>query len=185
MEKVELRRLIIQKRLKVKDRLQQELAVSQLITKYISENEIQRVFSYMAFNGELSLEMVHQDIWKNGLSLALPLMAKKGQMSFHKHGIDDCLIKNSYGVLEPEEASELITPNDGDLVIVPSVALSLDGSRLGYGGGYYDRFLSNYPHVTRLAPAFSEQINEKIPTLDHDIKMNIVCTCDCLKNVTV
>lgn len=66
-----------------------------------------------------------------------------------------------------------------DLIIVPGVAFSTSGDRLGYGKGYYDRFFNNLliaqkHHATTVALAFKEQIVPYIPTDSHDIKMDIV-----------
>ena len=67
-----------------------------------------------------------------------------------------------------------------DLIIVPGVAFTKDGKRLGHGGGYYDRYIRDYikqgrkPHIIGIA--FNEQICKEIPTNDLDYQMDLVLT---------
>jgi len=77
-----------------------------------------------------------------------------------------------YGLLEPIVAeTKKVNPDEIDLVIVPGLAFSRTGYRLGFGGGYYDRFLANYQGNT-LSLAFESQIVPGIPTEAHDIPVS-------------
>ena len=67
-------------------------------------------------------------------------------------------------------------PSEVDLIIVPGVAFDKCGYRIGYGGGYYDRFLSNLDHVTKISLAFNMQLIDKIPTDHFDIPVNYIIT---------
>lgn len=58
------------------------------------------------------------------------------------------LHQGRYGILEPDETAEQIPPHDVDLIVVPALACDLRGYRLGYGGGYYDRYLMQTEAVT-------------------------------------
>jgi 5-formyltetrahydrofolate cyclo-ligase len=61
--------------------------------------------------------------------------------------------------------------NDVDLVIIPGAGFDVSGSRIGYGGGYYDRLLSGLQkHIPVIAPACEEQVVDMIPSEPHDIK---------------
>ena len=82
----------------------------------------------------------------------------------------------SLGVLEPSpEVRIAMTPESFDLVIIPGVAFDRHGGRLGYGKGYYDRFLEQ-TCAFRLAIAFDFQVIEKVPTEKHDVPMNGILT---------
>ena len=74
-------------------------------------------------------------------------------------------------ILEPAAHTPTITPEEIDLLIVPGVAFTADGRRMGYGGGYYDRFIPQCTKARILALAFEEQIVDDIPTESHDIIM--------------
>lgn len=82
--------------------------------------------------------------------------------------------ETQFGVLEPVKG-EVLGPNDIDLMVVPGVAFTLSGNRLGFGGGYYDRYLSNYDGP-KFAMALNTQIAEENewPTDTFDIPMDKV-----------
>lgn len=82
-----------------------------------------------------------------------------------------------YNILTPKKEFErFIDPKEIDLVIVPGVAFRKDGYRVGYGGGYYDRFLSKIANVTKLAICFSLQVIEDLPTDHFDIPVDYIYT---------
>lgn len=65
-------------------------------------------------------------------------------------------------------------PDPSDVVLVPGVAFTRDGLRLGQGGGYYDRFLAEYPGLWAIGLAFTEQVAESLPCEAHDIHLRQV-----------
>ena len=84
----------------------------------------------------------------------------------------------AYGIMEPDERfCEEVDPSTIDVVIVPGSVFDRRGGRYGYGGGYYDRFLSmKAGQAVRIALAFSFQVLENIPLSSHDELMNFVVT---------
>lgn len=92
-----------------------------------------------------------------GKTVYLPKVMPKRQMAFMQHPGADNLIRSSFGLLEPAY-NESTLNNQPDLVIVPGLAYALDShKRLGFGGGYYDRFLAHY-HGTSIALALPIQV---------------------------
>ena len=73
-------------------------------------------------------------------------------------------------MLVPKSECQVRVP---DLVIVPGLAFSSKGERLGQGGGYYDRYLKEYKGI-KIGICFSEQLNESIPADEHDIRVDYV-----------
>ena len=85
-----------------------------------------------------------------------------------------------YGIKEPSlltPNSSLLTPNSIDFVLVPGVAFSPNGYRLGRGKGYYDKFLSKYSNLFTVGVCFREQFYLDIPREPHDVPMNKVIVC--------
>ncbi len=81
-----------------------------------------------------------------------------------------------FGIYEPMQNHEM-PAKEIDLVVVPGVAFDNMGFRLGYGGGYYDRFLSGLrPNATKAAVAYEIQLVDKLPAEDHDIRVDIIVT---------
>ena len=84
-------------------------------------------------------------------------------------------IKNALNILEPENPIKI---NEVDVFLVPGVAFTVSGKRLGRGGGYYDKLLSIYPETLKIGITFNERIIDDIPTESHDISMDYVFTND-------
>lgn len=74
-----------------------------------------------------------------------------------------------HGIAAPRMQLRSIAPEYIDLLFVPGLAFTCDGHRLGYGGGYYDRFLPRCTQATLVACAFPEQIVEELPLEEHDL----------------
>lgn len=84
-------------------------------------------------------------------------------------------IKNALNILEPENPIKI---NEVDVFLVPGVAFTATGKRLGRGGGYYDKLLSKYPDTLKIGITFNERIMQDLPTESHDISMDYVFTND-------
>lgn len=109
--------------------------------------------------------------WKEGKSVFVPKVTKQG-LTFHEiHSLDD-LSPGVMGILEPitGAANQYI-----DLCIVPGRVFNREGYRIGWGGGYYDRFLATYSGH-KISLAYSVQVLENIPIESHDIPVNMIVT---------
>ena len=84
-------------------------------------------------------------------------------------------IKNALNILEPENPIKI---KEADVFLVPGMAFTTSGKRLGRGGGYYDKLLCMYPETLKIGLTFNERIIEDIPTENHDISMDYVFTND-------
>lgn len=80
--------------------------------------------------------------------------------------------KSCLNILEP--CSNPVSPEILELIIVPALAVDSERYRLGYGGGFYDRFLSKYPEIKTLTPIFKEFIVDKLPKYNSDIKIDYI-----------
>jgi 5-formyltetrahydrofolate cyclo-ligase len=86
------------------------------------------------------------------------------------------LVPGPYGILEPRrDTREYVVPPDDAPVIVPGIAFSPAGHRIGYGKGYYDRFLAAH-HGLKLGLAYEMQIVPSIPSDTHDVPVDLVIT---------
>ncbi|MFD2446060.1 5-formyltetrahydrofolate cyclo-ligase [Bacillus sp. CGMCC 1.16607] len=103
---------------------------------------------------------------------------KEKQMSFHKISQFTQLETVYYGLFEPIiNKTEKVEADQIDLLIVPGLAYNLQGYRLGFGGGYYDRFLTKYKGNT-ISIAFSIQLKDDLPIEEHDIPVSKIITND-------
>lgn len=105
---------------------------------------------------------------------AIPRIGPEGQMTFH--GYDPAkLVRHAYGMLEPARDCPILAPQAIQLVFVPGLAFDQRGWRLGYGGGFYDRFLRGFTG-TCAGITYRALLVEQLPHADHDVPMPFVIT---------
>lgn len=154
------------------------LEKSRSITKKVIElqewKDASCIFAYMDFNKEVMTGELIETAWKQGKRVAVPKVKGK-KMTFHYiTEFNQCETSN-FGIAEPVEGLPEADTTDA-LIIVPGVAFDKDLHRIGYGGGYYDRFLSVHNELPTAAVAFSWQLMEEIPSEPTDIKPNYLIT---------
>ncbi len=174
--KKEIRREILDIRSGISDE-QLEFA-SEKIFKYLCNLDIWKqakyVFAYMDTKKEIKTEELIKLAWKEGKQVALPRVHGDNMSFFEIHDFSDC--EQGYmGITEPKEGQSLVDWEDA-LVIVPGVAFDYNGNRIGYGKGYYDRYLRQHMFGTTVALAGSWQMVEKIPVEEMDVKMDRIVT---------
>ncbi|ABC80821.1 5-formyltetrahydrofolate cyclo-ligase [Anaeromyxobacter dehalogenans] len=86
------------------------------------------------------------------------------------------LVRGPLGALEPPEDAPLVEPGEVDCVVLPGVAFSRDGLRLGRGGGYYDATLAAMPRAARVGVAFEVQVVDALPREPHDAALDALVT---------
>lgn len=123
---------------------------SEEITQTVVESdwfkEADIVFSYASFRSEVSTKELNEIILKEGKKLFLPKVNSATEtMEFYRINDLDELTTGFMGILEPPDSAELFYPvKKNVLMIMPGVAFDTDGNRIGYGGGYYDKYLNEY-----------------------------------------
>ena len=111
--------------------------------------------------------------WKAGKEVAVPKVVGQ-DMVFYKLTDFSQLEKGYFGI--PEPARGEIVQWEEAMMVMPGVAFDKDNHRVGYGGGFYDRFLEKHPQVTRVAVAFDFQILSEVPTEPTDISPQLIVT---------
>jgi 5-formyltetrahydrofolate cyclo-ligase len=158
-------------------------AYSQLIRKktieYLDSISAKLVHTYISIQSEVGTKGVIEDLLGKKIQIAVPLTRgeKEDQHMIHSLINDTSqFLPGKFGVPEPANIEE-VSVDRLDAVIIPIVAFDGFGMRLGYGKGYYDKFLSGLsPKVKRIGLAFSIQEVDKIPKLPHDELMNSIIT---------
>lgn len=97
---------------------------------------------------EVNTEAVIQAAWSEGKDVVIPYSGKKRTLSFYSYTKETELERSAFGILEPKNRCQEVPKEHIDLVVVPGLAYSDDGYRVGFGGGYYDRYLADYPGKT-------------------------------------
>ena len=134
------------------------------------------VGSYVDYNFELSTNSINQYLIEKNINICLPkINSQSKEINFFKFSTGTKLIKNKYNILEPEVTNEIIFPK---LVLVPLLAFNESGFRLGYGGGFYDKFFSSQEEkdIIKVGLGFSFQKANQIPIESHDQKLDWILT---------
>lgn len=115
--------------------------------------------------------------WEQGKRVVIPKCESESRtMDFRQLTRFSQLESVYFGLYEPiVSETESVSHEEIDLVIVPGLAFDRSGYRLGFGGGYYDRFLANY-HGNTLSLAFEQQIVDRVPREKHDIPVRKIIT---------
>ncbi|SEN40043.1 5-formyltetrahydrofolate cyclo-ligase [Lihuaxuella thermophila] len=141
--------------------------------------EAESILFYMPFRNEVDVKPAMNAAWKQGKEVILP-KAYPEDRSMRCFRVKDLaeLKTGAYGIAEPPEDREReVKPRQIPLVIVPGVAFDREGYRLGYGGGYYDRFFAAQSlNSKRVGVAFPEQIVETVFPEEHDQRMDVIIT---------
>ncbi len=88
---------------------------------------------------------------------------------------DSLIPSGKFGILEPIEAMKIAYKNI-DLVLVPGIAFDKQGHRIGYGFGYYDKFLAKVPKAIKIGLAYDFQIIDDVPKEEHDVPVDFIVT---------
>lgn len=144
----------------------------------VAKTEVYReapvVLLYHALPGELDLSSLAARAWGDGKTVAYPRCTGEGKMIFFSIKDAGELVPGKYGIREPEEGLAPLSHIPADsLCLVPGLVFDRSGHRLGYGGGYYDRFLATHPCVT-LGGCLTELYVDHVPTEPTDIPVDIV-----------
>lgn len=139
----------------------------------------QKILFYMPIRNEVDLTYAIEQSWEEGKATLLPVIQRKAKkMTCVQFQDWSELAKGTYGILEPIHHHRMMDPKLIDVVIVPGVAFDLHGYRLGYGGGYYDRFFTHYPEPVRIGVAYPEQLVPTVYPELHDQPLHILVTSD-------
>ena len=130
---------------------------------------------YYPTNYEIDDLEILNYFFKKGSTISLPKIKKKSQIEFYRWYKNDPLLINKYGIPEPETTNRVYP----DILFVPLVAFDKELNRLGYGGGFYDRYIqkiSKIKKIVKVGLAFSFQKLKNIPVNKHDKKLDIIIT---------
>lgn len=153
----------------------QEARIAEHLKAYFRLHPFDSVGFYWPIKNEIDLRAMMRDLHLEGVvqQLALPRLDGKS-MRFFVWDRETFLTPNAFGLVEPEATREIV-PN---CLLVPCVAMDREGHRLGYGGGYFDRYLEKYPHVMTVGVLAGDFLLESVPFESHDRLLDACVTED-------
>jgi len=145
--------------------------------KIIKNKNIKKkvIGGYYPYNYESNILDILKKLEKKKFTISLPKIKKNNQMNFYEWSFYEPLVINTFGIPEPISKKKIYP----DILLVPLVAFDNDLNRLGYGGGFYDRYLKkikNKKKIVTIGIGFAFQKIKKIPTNKHDMKLDYIIT---------
>ncbi len=139
--------------------------------------EARFIYCYASLEDEADTHRIIEEALRQGKRVALPRVRGKHRMEF-------CFIKSPadlrpgfLGIREPGPwCPKAPAPHSETMVLVPGVAFDRNGGRIGYGGGYYDAYLSGHAQCIKAALAYSAQITAEVPAEPEDVNVDMIIT---------
>jgi len=173
-KKILRKKLISIRRNNFKDKSISFVNFKKILRKCNLKNNIY-IGGYFPINSEINCLDVLEILEKNNFKISLPITKKNNKMDFYKWSFKDSLGVNHQGIPEPNTKKKIIP----DVLIVPLIGFDRNKFRLGYGGGFYDRYISKvlkFKTILTVGFAFSFQEISKIPINKFDQKLNFILT---------
>ena len=171
--KSELRKQVLQEMKSLPQ--EQKQAIDQALTEQLLQHpfyqEAKVIATYLSFPHEFQTQELIEQALRDCKKVLIPKTYSKGRMDFVIYDPQQ-LVKTSFGLLEPQGDLGVVDASQIDLIHVPGLAFTMEGYRIGYGGGYYDRYLKHFPGHT-LSTVYPCQIRDFSPE-NHDIPVQEV-----------
>lgn len=137
--------------------------------------EAETIMLYISFAKEPETLPIIEKILSEGKKVVVPVsnLSTNTIIPTYINGVDE-LIPGAYGILEPT-IIRAVNPMDIDLVVIPGIAFDMHRNRLGFGMGYYDKFLAT-TEAARIALCYDFQVVDDLPTNELDIPMDLILT---------
>ena len=175
MNKSQIRKKILQ--LRKKNYFKYSSINSNKFLKFLESKKIKNkiIGGFYPYNYEIDILDILKVLEKKNYLISLPKISKNNKMNFYKWSFKDPLSVNIYGIPEPISKKEI----NPEILLVPLVAFDCKLNRLGYGGGFYDRYISNIQgdkKTITIGLGFSFQKIDKVPVNQYDKKLDYILT---------
>lgn len=180
MDKKELRKRMLQLRdeQRPSDRALWDDIIFSKFTGGSDYREAKVIFIFVSFRSEVDTHRIIRKALEDGKVVGVPKVASKaeGMKVFRIDRMED-LEAGYFGVLEPKEGCPEIPSGDIDLIVMPGAAFDREGGRMGYGQGFYDRYIAEAGReIRKVALAYRMQVMDKVPMDENDMRVDDIIT---------
>ncbi len=184
-EKAALRREYKEERLLVKDKGKKSLQICEALLSSEIYKEAGQILCFYPIKEEPDIRQIAEHALTDGKRVALPVCrGEERGMNFYYIKSMQALKEGKFGIPEPDtEYSEEVRDFSNALALLPGIAFDKAGYRLGYGGGYYDKFFGKAEWHGLAGICYGEMLKSSLPHDEHDIRVNYICTEAGLKKV--
>jgi 5-formyltetrahydrofolate cyclo-ligase len=173
-QKKELRKGMLIKRAKLNAAYKKEydLWICNELENVIDKNNYKTIHAYLPMGKEIDITPLLKNLLAKNITIVTPKTLPKRQLENRTLTSLNKIEKGVFGTTHPSNPEEY--KGTFDLIIVPGLAFDENNYRLGYGGGYYDNFLTNNATANTIGIFYPEQKMQKVPTESHDCKLNSI-----------
>lgn len=158
------------------ERAGKSAAVHRLLMELPQYQEAAVIMFYVSFRSEVETHQMIRDALAQGKEVVVPISGNNQIVPGRVSDFAD-LVPGAWGILEPEPLADVVGVNRIDLVLVPGAVFDREGFRVGYGVGYYDRFLRHmHMESGKIGLAFDLQVIDRVPHQPHDQPVDLVIT---------
>lgn len=143
-----------------------------LLKEFITGKKCKTVHAYLPMGSEIDIRPLLQDLLRQNITIVTPKTLKNRKLEHLVLDSLDNLEAGAYGTLHPKDG--VVFTGNIDLIIVPGLAFDKEDYRLGYGGGYYDTFLTEYPNAFTVGVCYPFQKIKTAPKEAHDACLDTV-----------
>ena len=175
MSKKIIRKKLINERKKLFKKVELNYSSIKKIVNKIKLNNKINIGGYYPINFEIDCLDILRKLEKEKYKISFPIIKKNNHMDFFEHSLNNIFYVSKFGIPEPSKSKKVIP----DIILVPMVAFDSKKFRIGYGGGYYDRYIQKIEKIKKIVTigiAFSFQKVKKIPLNKYDKKLDLILT---------
>ena len=185
MDKKEIRKSLKEKRKNISK--EKKIILDKAISARIIDSDYfknaQQILVFSSTDDEFDTKLIIESCRNENKKVFYPLCTdSNGNMKFFQVNSFKDLALGMYGIYEPKPYCIEYKPQENDVIIVPCLSVDKNGYRIGYGKGYYDRFLKDFNGVS-ICPCYEELVANTLPTDKYDIKVKIIMTQNSTKEV--
>ena len=175
--KNELRKTARRKRMIIPDKKLNDMQIQNNLLGLDEYKTAKTILIYLSLDDEIKTDEIIKNALKSGKKVAVPYCRdKNGNMDFYIIGAVDNLKIGAFGIREPDiNKCKRLDNFENSVIIVPALMFDKSGYRLGYGGGYYDRFLSRYSSAS-IGLCYDELLADEVPSDEFDKSVDIIIT---------
>lgn len=180
LSKKEIRDLVIKKRdricLEQRAKWDEEIYETLINSEFYKNADV--IFTFVSFKSEVDTHrFINHGLEDNKIICVPRVPSKQEGIEVYRINSFSDLHRGYFGILEPAGDCRRVDSHDIGLILMPGLAFDRKGGRIGYGGGFYDRFIGNMNReVVKLAIAYHFQIIDDVPVDEHDIRVDGIIT---------
>ena len=179
--KEDIRRSLLKRRRSLPEKVLKPLSceINTHLANEIQNRYLKRILLYQSIDNEPSIKETIELAWQKDIEVYIPKFISKEKMIINRLSKNSSHSKNKFGIKESNDL-DTVELNEIDLAVLPLVGIDINGFRLGYGGGYYDRFFNQGSELSRkpfiIGTGYAFQILEVSFAEGHDLKYDSVIT---------